>query len=490
MRSQTAIFSKLVRDFMRPSPPTAGRHTPLAEVAGQMAAADVSSVLVVDGGGRLKGIVTDQDMTRRVAFRATDKTPVVEAMTSPVMSIDADDYLYHAIARMRRHELKHMPVINGEGKAVGMLDLIDTMAVANESMMEQIDRLTHEGAIDGLKDVKEAQVQLARELLDDNLPAPEVQALLTDINNDIHRRVIESAMADMKADGLGTPPVKFAAIVFGSGGRGENYLFPDQDNGFIIADYPDGEHDRIDGFFRELAERMTFGLDAVGLPLCKGYCMATNPLWRKTLSQWVAQIELWGRKHNFVAIRLSDIFFDFQAVYGDIGLAVELRNKVAGMIAGNHFYLSAMFHEIADHNVALGAFGGFFGGFVTETDNPDFEGQINLKHTGTLPMVEAIRLLALREGVTEVATLSRIRTLRLKGVLGDDEVEELTAAFDLLTDILLNGQITAFETDKPVNYYIDPNSLSKRRQKQLTSSLQAVDALRQRVKTEFTADIF
>ena len=30
----------------------------------------------------------------------------------------------------------------------------------------------------------------------------------------------------------------------GSGGRGESYLFPDQDNGFILADYPDAEHTR------------------------------------------------------------------------------------------------------------------------------------------------------------------------------------------------------------------------------------------------------
>ncbi|MHA1598815.1 MAG: DUF294 nucleotidyltransferase-like domain-containing protein [Alphaproteobacteria bacterium] len=490
MRSQTAIFSKLVRDFMHPSPLTVAEQTPLAEVAEQMATADISSALIVDADGRLCGIITDQDMTRRVAFRAMADTPVTQAMTSPVMSIDADGYLYHAIARMRRHELKHMPVVDGAGKVAGMLDLIDTMAVANESMMEQLDRLTHEGSIDGLKGVKNAQVQLARELLDDNLPASEVQALLTDINNDIYRRIIASGLADMQADGLGAPPVPFAAIVFGSGGRGENYLFPDQDNGFIIADYADADHDRIDGFFRELAERMTRDLDAVGLPLCKGYCMASNPLWRKTLSQWVSQIDLWGRKHNFVAIRLSDIFFDFQAVYGDMGLAVDLRNRVAGMITGNHFYLAAMFHEIADHNVALGAFGGFFGGFVTQTEDPDYRGQINLKHTGTLPMVEAIRLLALREGITEVATLSRIRALHLKGVLGDDEVEDLTAAFESLTEILLDGQITAFEAGKPVNYFVDPDNLSKHWQKRLTRSLQAIDALRKRVKTEFTADIF
>jgi CBS domain-containing protein len=490
VRSQTAIFSKLVRDFMRPLPLTVSGEMPLVEVAGKMASTDVSSALIVDAKDRLQGIITDQDMTRRVAFQVDAETPVSELMTSPVMSIDGDDYLYHAIARMRRHELKHMPVVDGTGKVAGMLDLIDTMAVASNAMMAQIDRLTHEGSIEGLKGVKDAQVQLARELLDDTLPAPDVQALLTDINKDIYRRVISSALTDMKADGLGSPPVPFAAIVFGSGGRGENYLFPDQDNGFIIADYPDEDHNRIDGFFRELAERMTLDLDAVGLPLCKGYCMATNPLWRKTLSQWIDQIGLWSRKHNFVAIRLSDIFFDFMPVYGDIALATDLRKRVATMIAGNHFYLSAMFHEIADHNVALGAFGGFFGGFVTETEDPDYKGFVNLKHTGTLPMVEAIRLLSLREGIIEAATLARIQALHRKGILSDDEVEELTVAFELLTDILLNGQVTAFEHGKPINYYVDPERLSKHRQKQLTRSLQAVDSLRKRVNMEFTADIF
>ena len=105
-------------------------------------------------------------------------------------------------------------------------------------------------------------------------------------------------------------------------------------------------------------------------------------------------------------------------------------------------------------------------------------------------MVEAIRLLALREGVTEVATLGRIRALHLKGILGDDEVEDLSAAFEALTEIMLDGQITAFETGKPVNYFVDPERLSKHRQKRLTRSLQAIDALRKRVKTEFTADIF
>lgn len=475
---------------MRGAPLTIASSSHCKSVVEQMTDAGVSSALLCNDNGQLVGIVTDQDMTRRIAFQKAPDDPVSDVMTHPVMTIEANDYLYHAIARMRRHGLKHMPVVDRKCKPLGILDLHDAMAIASDRLMTQIDRLTHEGSLEGLKEIKDAQVFLARELLDDSLPAPEVQSFLTHVNNDIYRRIIDSTIGEMDEEGWGTPPVRFAAIVFGSGGRGENYLFPDQDNGFILEDYPDEEHARIDAYFIELAERMTRDLNAVGLPYCKGYCMASNPLWRKTISQWTKQIELWSRKRNFVAIRLSDIFFDFEPVYGEIKLAKKLRKRVSKMIAANSFYLSAMFHEIADHNVALGIFGGFFGNFITETENEAFKGQVNLKHTGTLPMVEAVRLLALREAVEETSTLGRVRSLYEKGVFDDNENEGLNMAFELLTDILLNKQINDFQSGETVSYYIRTESLSKRRQKRLTEALQAIDDLRKRVRTEFTADIF
>ena len=110
------------------------------------------------------------------------------------------------------------------------------------------------------------------------MPVPEIQALITDINQGIHQRILETQLAAMKDAGWGEPPVLFTLLVMGSGGRGENFLFPDQDNGFILDDYPDAKHTAIDAFFIELAERMTRDLDTVGFPYCRGYVMATNPL--------------------------------------------------------------------------------------------------------------------------------------------------------------------------------------------------------------------
>ena len=161
-------------------------------------------------------------------------------------------------------------------------------------------------------------------------------------------------------------------------------------------------------------------LNEVGIPYCNGYCMAVNPLWRKTLPQWIAQIGQWTRKGSIVAVRLADIFFDFQPVWGEDELARELRRAVTGLVRDNRSFLRQMYQDKLEHNVALG----LFGGFVTERDKRDYRGQVNLKYTGTLPLVSGIRLLALREGVEETSTLQRIRALAEQGVLDGGERDE------------------------------------------------------------------
>jgi len=475
-----------VRDFMRVPPVAVADDTHVAELLGRMAAAKATSALVVDGNGRLFGIVTEQDITRRIALRCTGTESVRSVMTSPVETVAADDYLYAAIARMRRFGWRHMPVIEAEGKPVGTIVLDDALAIAAEQTVRQIDRIAHEGNLDGLREIKAAQVDVAADLFADNVPAPEIQALLTDINRDLHRRVVEASVAAMREEGFGDPPVPFAVIVMGSGGRGENYLFPDQDNGFILDDYPDSEHNRIDGYFIELAERMTRDLDIVGLPLCNGYVMATNPLWRKTRSQWREQLQLWGRRRSTIAIQLSDIFFDFVGAYGRADFAHELRRRAVALIGGNPAYLAEMAHEVHEQGVALGC----FGRFLTETEKPEHKGEINLKHTGTMPLVGNIRLLALRHGVPATSTLERITALHRAGVLSGDEEDYLSGAYRHISYVLLREQIADFQAGRTVGNYVHPDSLSKREKDILVDSLRAIDALRKRLHAEFTGDVF
>jgi CBS domain-containing protein len=490
VQSQTAIFSKLVNDFMRDSPVVVASGCPVGEAVALLAKSENSCVTVINGDGTPVGIMTEADVADRIAFQIDKVTPIDTVMTSPVVVIDADEYLYHAIARMRRLGIRHMPVVDTGGIVVGALDLHDALAVAGGQLMGQIDSLTRDDSIAGLTEVKAAQVELAHQLFADNLPATDIQELLTHINRDIYNRVVEMNLAAMKSEGLGDPPVPFCVIVMGSGGRGENYLFPDQDNGFILDDYPDEHHTEIDGWFIDLAERMVWDLDKVGVPLCNGGVMANNPLWRKTLPQWKAQISLWSRKRDTAALRLCDIFFDYRIAWGEQRLADELREHVTKIAHTSPMFLRQMYEDDVEHRVALGVMGGLFQRFVTETENKDHLGELNLKHTGTLPLVEAIRLLSLREGIEQVSTLGRMEALHKKGVLDNDEYDYLIGAFRHICRLLLRQQIKDFKAEDDVSNYVDPDSLSEREKDILVDSFKAIRELRGRVKGEFTGDIF
>lgn len=478
----------LVRDFMRPRHEvlTIRPDTPCRAMIDQFRDKLASCAVVLDASDRPIGVITMQDVACRITFRVPPEAPAESVMSSPVMTIGRQDYLYHAIAQMRRHDLRHMLVVTGHGQFTGIIDLHDALAVAAGRLMPEIDRLTHEGTIDGLREVKIAQIDLAEELFAENLPATDIQRLISHINNDVYRRISDSVLRRMADEGWGEPPVPAAVLVMGSGGRGENFLFPDQDNAFIVGDYADVEHGRIDAFFVEAAERLCRILDEVGIPYCNGYCMAVNPLWRKSLSQWIEQVRLWGKRSSFVAIRLGDIFFDFQPVVGNAEMAHTLRREVTQVVRNNHPFLKRMFQDKIDHNVALG----FFGGLVTEKENPDHRGQVNLKYSGLIPLVGAVRLMALREGVEETSTLARIRALYEESVLSAREKDDLSRAFAAITDVLLRQQIADYRAGRPVGYYIAPETFSKRQRNDLVEALKITDAIRKRVHMEFTGHVF
>lgn len=483
---RTTAFREIVRDHMDPPPPSLPTSTPCIEVVRVMRECAADSVLIVSADHRLKGIITEQDVVREMAYQLNGKISVATVMSKPVHTIRDNDYLYHAIATMRRRDLRHMPVVNRNGEVVGLLHQHKALAAASCRLMQQIDELTHEETLEGLGRVKNAQVEVAEALFEERVPVPEIQALLTQINNDIYRRIVELYLRQMEESGWGPAPLPFCTIVMGSGGRGESFLFPDQDNGFIIQAYPDDQHTSIDTFFIELASRMTQGLNKVGITLCRGYIMATNPLWRKTLPQWKRQVRYWLMRPQQNTLRLTDIFFDFDAVFGERRLADALRAGVTRIVKGQYGFLYEMQRVQSDHGVALGLFGRLA---PDQTQGPH-KGKLNLKYHGLLPLVEAVRLLALREGIPDTSTLSRISALHRLGVLDHNEQDYLSGAFYFITRLVLRQQLDDFKANRAVSAFVSPKVLSKREEDILKDGLQAIEALKSRVRTEFTGELF
>lgn len=475
-RTATAMFLGTAGDALS-SAPVLPETASIGDAIAAMAASASSALLATDAAGCLSGVLTERDVVTRVALKARPEASLASVMTRAPASVGPSEHLYRIVGRLRRRGWRHMPVVDAAGRPLGVVARADALAAAGARVMRELDVLgSLEDGIDDHRSAKRAQIELAQALLDDGLPAPDIQRIVTEINRDIHRMVLRACLAVM-----GTPPVPFTLIVMGSGGRGESFLAPDQDHGFILGDYPDERHDAISEWFVGLAIRFEALLDDVGFELCKGNVMSSNPLWRKTLPQWREQVTSWIVRKTPAALLYADIFFDFEAIWGDPAPAATLRATLADALVRHRGFAGAMLGEDRRLHVALG----LFGRIATQAAG-EHAGEVDLKLNGTMPLVAAVRLQALAHGIVETGTRARIAALHSRGVLNASDAEALAGAFATLTDLILRSQLDAAREGRKPENFVRPAELSKAKRGALSDALHAVDDFLARTRADFT----
>lgn len=114
-----------VRDVMSHDPVALAASTPLNEAAKQMRDHDIGDVLVTNDG-RLCGIITDRDIVVRALAEERDPatTTLDDICTHQLVQLSPDDFLSDAVQLMREHDIRRLPVVEGD-KAVGMISLGD-----------------------------------------------------------------------------------------------------------------------------------------------------------------------------------------------------------------------------------------------------------------------------------------------------------------------------------------------------------------------------
>jgi CBS domain-containing protein len=135
-----------VRDIMTTDPISVRGDTLLKETARIMVRQQVSGLPVIDDGGRLIGIVTEGDFLRQEASRdrpyrmslldalfgegepeAPAAETVGEVMTDKVVTIAPDATLGEAARLMTSRNVKRLPVVNREGRLVGIISRADVV---------------------------------------------------------------------------------------------------------------------------------------------------------------------------------------------------------------------------------------------------------------------------------------------------------------------------------------------------------------------------
>jgi dTDP-glucose pyrophosphorylase len=83
---------------------------------------------VVDRGGRLVGLVTDGDLRRALLRGVALGAPVDDAMNASPLVADAGVSADEALALMRGRSIRHLPLLDADGRVVDVLRLEDLVA--------------------------------------------------------------------------------------------------------------------------------------------------------------------------------------------------------------------------------------------------------------------------------------------------------------------------------------------------------------------------
>jgi CBS domain-containing protein len=120
------------KEIMTANPRCVSATDKVGMVAQIMRDADCGSVPVVDDAGKVVGIITDRDLAVRVLARDErgSDTQVMDVMTGYPYSARPDDDLRHVEKVMVERQVRRVPVVDVDGRCVGIISQGDIARAA------------------------------------------------------------------------------------------------------------------------------------------------------------------------------------------------------------------------------------------------------------------------------------------------------------------------------------------------------------------------
>ncbi len=445
---------------------------PVARVCSAMSEQHSSAALIQSSQGDVVGIVTDNDIRRRVVAAGLDPhIPVHRVMSAPVISISDQAVIYEALLLMEQEGVKHLVVTDDMGSAVGVLrnhDLLQFRTYGPLVLSRQVHRAASPDEIEThCKHVPD----LAKALLSSGAQPRQVTRMVSSICDAASIRLLELAESE-----LGPPPVPYVFLALGSHGRQEMTLASDQDNAIVYAEPAADLSEETEAYMTQLSYRVCDGLHRAGYTQCAGEVMARNPKWRQPLSVWKRYFSEWITMPEPQQLLQFSIFFDFRPVYGDDSLASELREHIATVLRQHPAFYPQFAHEALQFRPPARILGRLLPG--------DHSGQLNMKDLQT-PIVSFARLYALRHNIDDTHTVTRLESLMQQQVLQPSSGQELIAAYDLLTRLRLHSQAAQQSAGLKVDNTVRYRTLSPSEQALLHESFTQISAVQKRIGYDF-----
>ena len=122
-----------IRELMTPNPRSLESGSNVMEAARLMRDEDAGIIPIVEGN-KLVGTVTDRDIAIRVVAegKSPSSTTVGEIGSRELVTIDPQQDLDEALRLMARHQVRRLPVVEEDGKLVGIVAQADVARHASD----------------------------------------------------------------------------------------------------------------------------------------------------------------------------------------------------------------------------------------------------------------------------------------------------------------------------------------------------------------------
>ena len=455
-------------------------------IAQLMTDESVSSVLVTDvnkpinndpqeDDGQVVGIITDKDLRTKVVAQGLEyNTPAHVIMSTNLVLLDQNDYIFEAVLAMLRDNLHHLPVVQKK-RPIGVISLSDILRYESQSSLLLVRGILAQQSVEDLAHYANQLPRVFVRMVNEDANSHMVGTAMAVIGRTFKQRLL--ILAEEK---FGPPPVPYCFIALGSMARDEQLIVTDQDNALILDNsYDDEKHN---AYFQNLSDFVCDGLAQCGYSYCDGEIMASFKKWRKTQDQWFEQFAQWIAEPKPQALLNSSIFFDLDGVWGKTKWANELKRYIAKHSANNRLFLANMAANARNRTPPLG----FFKGFVLE-HNGQHQKSMNLKRRGTAPLSDVVRVHALAIGSRKQNSFDRLEDIIEANVLPAGKAQDLRDALEYISMTRIRHQAWQIEQGEVPDNNLDPHLLSPFEQRHLKDAFAILDKAQNYLKFFYTA---
>jgi CBS domain-containing protein len=138
-------MGKKIQDLMTKNPRTVTADATLAEAASIMRDEDAGVVPIVDAENHVVGVITDRDIAVRAVAEGKDvQTTVRDIASQDLVTVDPQQDLDEALRLMAKHQVRRLPVVEEDGKLVGIVAQADVAKAGDDArtgeVVEQISK--------------------------------------------------------------------------------------------------------------------------------------------------------------------------------------------------------------------------------------------------------------------------------------------------------------------------------------------------------------